>query len=50
MPHPVFRREVFGYDALAKFKRDGFGMTAVKDYGFSMDVALRIQVEAIQVE
>ena len=50
MPHPVFKREVCGADALATFKRDDFGMTAGKDYGFSMDVALRIQVEAIQVE
>jgi polyisoprenoid-binding protein YceI len=50
MPHPVFKREVCGADALATFKRDDFGMTAGKDYGFSMDVALRIQVEAIQLE
>ena len=50
MPHPVFKREVCGADALATLKRDDFGMTAGKDYGFSMDVALRIQVEAIQVE
>jgi polyisoprenoid-binding protein YceI len=50
MPHPVFKREVCGADALATFKRDDFGMTAGKAYGFSMDVALRIQVEAIQVE
>ena len=50
MPHPVFKREVCGADALATFRRDDFGMTAGKDYGFSMDVALRIQVEAIQVE
>ena len=50
MPHPVFRREVCGADALATIKRDDFGMNAGKDYGFSMDVALRIQVEAIQVE
>ena len=50
MPHPLFKRELCGADALATFKRDDFGMTAGKDYGFSMDVALRIQVEAIQVE
>jgi polyisoprenoid-binding protein YceI len=50
IPHPVFNREVCGADALATFKRDDFGMTAGKAYGFSMDVALRIQVEAIQVE
>jgi polyisoprenoid-binding protein YceI len=50
MPHPLFKREVCGADALATFKRDDFGMAAGKDYGFSMDVALRIQVEAIQTE
>jgi polyisoprenoid-binding protein YceI len=50
MPHPLFKRELCGADALATFRRDDFGMTAGKDYGFSMDVALRIQVEAIQVE
>jgi len=50
MPHPMLKREVCGADALATFKRDDFGMAAGKDYGFSMDVALRIQVEAIQVE
>jgi polyisoprenoid-binding protein YceI len=48
MPHPVFKREVCGADALATFKRDAYGMSAGKDYGFSMDVTLRIQVEAIQ--
>jgi polyisoprenoid-binding protein YceI len=47
MPHPVFKREVCGADALATFKRDAFGMDAGKAYGFSMDVTLRIQVEAI---
>jgi polyisoprenoid-binding protein YceI len=47
MPHPMFKREVCGADALATFKRDAFGMSAGKDYGFSMDVTLRIQVEAI---
>jgi polyisoprenoid-binding protein YceI len=50
MPHPVFKRELCGADALATFKRDDFGMAAGKDYGFSMDVALRIQVEAIQAQ
>ncbi|THD08745.1 polyisoprenoid-binding protein [Rhodanobacter lindaniclasticus] len=50
MPHPVFKREVCGADALATFRRDAFGMDAGKDYGFSMDVTLRIQVEAIAVK
>lgn len=47
MPHPVLKREVCGADALATFRRDAFGIEAGKDYGFGMDVTLRIQVEAI---
>lgn len=47
MPHPMLKREVCGADALASFQRDDFGMAAGKDYGFSMTVTLRIQVEAI---
>lgn len=47
MPHPMLKREVCGADALATFHRDDYGMSAGKDYGFRMDVALRIQVEAI---
>ncbi|HVR81740.1 MAG TPA: YceI family protein [Luteimonas sp.] len=48
MPHPMLKREVCGADALGTFKRDAFGMASGKDYGFKMDVTLRIQVEAIQ--
>jgi len=47
MPHPMYKREVCGADAFATFKRDDFGLGAGKDYGFAMDVTLRIQVEAI---
>lgn len=47
MPHPMFKREVCGADALATFKRDAYGMDAGKAYGFDMTVTLRIQVEAI---
>lgn len=50
MPHPMLKREVCGADALGTFSRDDFGMDAGKSYGFSMDVTLRIQVEAIQAE
>ena len=49
MPHPIFKREVCGADALATFQRDAYGMPGGKDYGFDMGVTLRIQVEAIQV-
>lgn len=48
MPHPMLKREVCGADALATFRRDAFGIAVGKDYGFRMDVTLRIQVEAIQ--
>ncbi len=50
MPHPMFKREVCGADALGTFKRDAFGLDAGKNYGFSMDVTLRVQVEALQAE
>ena len=50
MPHPMLKREVCGADALATFKRDEFGMATGKEYGFKMDVTLRIQVEAIETE
>lgn len=47
VPHPMLRRELCGADASGSFKRDAFGLSAGKDYGFSMDVGLRIQVEAV---
>ncbi|QNK03067.1 YceI family protein [Dyella telluris] len=47
VPHPLYKRELCGADAYATFKRDEFGMAAGKDYGFNMDVVLRIQVEAL---
>lgn len=48
VPHPLFKRELCGADATATFQRDAFGLDAGKDYGFSMDVDLRIQVEALR--
>jgi len=36
-----------GADASGNFNRDDFGLSAGKDYGFKMNVDLRIQVEAI---
>jgi polyisoprenoid-binding protein YceI len=50
MPHPLHKRELCGADAQATIQRDAFGIAAGKDYGFSMDVLLRIQVEAVQAE
>lgn len=50
MPHPMLKRELCGADALATFRRDEFGLSAGKDYGFDMNVTLRIQVEALKAE
>ena len=48
IPHPIFKRELCGADATGTFDRSAFGLDAGKDYGFSMDVGLRIQVEALR--
>ena len=47
MPHPIFKRELCGADAIGSFNRDEFGLTEGKDFGFRMAVTLRIQVEAL---
>lgn len=47
IPHPMLKRELCGADAIGTFRRDEFGLSAGKDYGFDMNVLLRIQVEAI---
>jgi polyisoprenoid-binding protein YceI len=50
IPHPMLKRDLCGADAMGTIKRDEFGLDAGKDYGFKMDVALRIQVEAVAAE
>lgn len=50
MPHPLFKRDWCGADAYATIDRAAFGMDAGKDWGFRMDVGLRIQVEALAVK
>lgn len=50
MPHPMFKREVCGADALGTLHRDEFGIDSGKAYGFDMEVTLRIQVEAIKAD
>jgi polyisoprenoid-binding protein YceI len=45
--HPMLKRDYCGADASGRFRRDDFGLSAGKDYGFDMNVDLRIQVEAI---
>lgn len=46
-PHPLYKRDWCGADAHARFDRSQFGLNAGKEYGFDMNVALRIQVEAV---
>jgi polyisoprenoid-binding protein YceI len=50
VPHPLFKRELCGADAIATFNRDEFGLGVGKEYGFNMDVVLRIQVEALAAQ
>jgi polyisoprenoid-binding protein YceI len=50
MPHPMFKRDWCGSDALATIDREQFGLGAGKEWGFKMDVVLRIQVEAVAVK
>jgi polyisoprenoid-binding protein YceI len=50
MPHPMFKRDWCGADAVTTINREDFGMVAGKPYGFDMNVELRVQVEAIAVE
>ncbi len=50
IPHPLWKRELCGADALATLNRAQFGMDAGKSFGFKMDVTLRVQVEALRTE
>ena len=43
-------RDLCGADASGSFNREDFGLGAGKDWGFKMDVQLRIQVEAVAKE
>ena len=50
VPHPLFKRELCGADAQGTFNREDFGLGYGKEYGFRMDVLLRIQVEALATQ
>lgn len=50
IPHPMLKRDYCGADATGSFNREDFGLAAGKDWGFKMDVNLRIQVEAVAKE
>jgi polyisoprenoid-binding protein YceI len=48
MQHPVLKREVCGADAAATFNRSDFGISYGTQMGFSPEVKLAIQVEALK--
>ena len=48
--HPLLKKEVCGADASATLNRADFGISVGQQYGFKMEVTLRIQVEAIRAE
>jgi polyisoprenoid-binding protein YceI len=50
VPHPLNQRELCGADLYGVLQRDAFGIDAGKDYGFDMNVVLRIQAEALRDE
>jgi polyisoprenoid-binding protein YceI len=45
--HPIFKRELCGADAQGNFDRSEYGLDSGRNWGFSMDILLRIQVEAL---
>ena len=47
-PNPMTKKEACGADAIATFNREDFGVSYGKNFGFKMDVTLRITVEAIK--
>ena len=50
MTNPGTKKYVCGADARGSFNRADFGINYGDQYGFKMDVALRIQVEAIRAQ
>lgn len=46
--HPMMKKEVCGADASATFNRADFGLNYAVNWGFSPEVKLAIQVEAIK--
>jgi polyisoprenoid-binding protein YceI len=48
--HPLLNREVCGADASGTLNRADYGITVGRQYGFKMEVTLRIQVEAIRAD
>jgi len=47
IPHPLFKRELCGADAIGTLDRSRFGLDYGPEWGFKPEVTLRIQVEAL---
>jgi len=47
-PNPMSKKETCGADAEGTLNREDFGITFGKNFGFKMDVKLRIQIEAVK--
>jgi len=50
MQNPMSKKDVCGADATGTFTRADFGVNYGQQYGFSQEVAMRIQVEAIKAD
>jgi polyisoprenoid-binding protein YceI len=50
IPHPLFKRELCGADAIGSFDRSQFGLDYGPQWGFKPTVTVRIQVEALAVQ
>jgi polyisoprenoid-binding protein YceI len=50
IPHPMLKREVCGADVHGSFNRADFGITYAINRGFSPEVKLAIQVEAVKAD
>jgi len=48
MINPMSKKEVCGADAEGTFSREDFGIAVGKDFGFKMDMKLRITIEAVK--
>lgn len=48
--HPMLKREVCGADAAGEFKRTDYGLDYAVARGFSPDIKLQIQVEAVKAD
>lgn len=49
-PNPMSKKETCGADAIAHINREDFGVSYGKAFGFHMDVAIPISIEAVRAD